>query len=64
MEITLRKFDENRDGQISLEDYKKTVQQNPLMIEVLYPCLIYSPLGLDFSRAILDHIPATRIYQE
>ena len=60
----MRKFDHDRDGQISLEDYKKTVQQNPLMIEVLYPCLIYSRLGLNFSRAILDQMPATRIYQE
>ncbi|XP_063238557.1 calaxin-like [Bacillus rossius redtenbacheri] len=37
--IVMRKLDVDRDGQVSLDDFHQTVEQQPLMLQCLGPCL-------------------------
>ncbi|OWF45413.1 EF-hand calcium-binding domain-containing protein 1-like [Mizuhopecten yessoensis] len=39
VEITLKKMDDDHDGRVSFEDYKKGIEEDPLMMEFLGPCL-------------------------
>lgn len=35
----MKKIDKDKDGRISLEDYQKTVEEEPLLIEAFGKCL-------------------------
>ncbi|XP_074041630.1 calaxin [Leptinotarsa decemlineata] len=39
VDIVMRKIDKNKDGKISLEDFQKTVGEEPLLIEAFGKCL-------------------------
>ncbi|KAJ8943336.1 hypothetical protein NQ318_000551 [Aromia moschata] len=39
VDIVLRKFDKDKDGKISLADYRKTVEEEPLLLEAFGRCL-------------------------
>lgn len=39
IEMTLRKMDRDKDGRVSLTDWKDTIEAEPLMLEAFGPCL-------------------------
>ena len=39
IEMTLRKMDVDKDGRVSLKDWKTTIKAEPLMLEAFGPCL-------------------------
>lgn len=38
-EIVLKKLDKDKDGKVSLEDYKLSVEEEPLLLEAFGRCL-------------------------
>ncbi|KAK3108460.1 hypothetical protein FSP39_008310 [Pinctada imbricata] len=43
VEIVLKKMDRDHDSRLSLQDFKGTVKEEPLLLEVLGPCLPNKP---------------------
>ncbi|CAH1102504.1 unnamed protein product [Psylliodes chrysocephalus] len=39
VDIVIRKIDKDKDGKVSLEDYQKTVEEEPLLLEAFGKCL-------------------------
>jgi hypothetical protein len=39
IEMTLRKMDVDKDGRVSLQDWKATIRAEPLLLEAFGPCL-------------------------
>lgn len=39
VDIVMRKIDKDKDGKVSLEDFQKTVSEEPLLLEAFGKCL-------------------------
>lgn len=39
VDIVMRKFDKDKDGKVSLQDFQETVTEEPLLIEAFGKCL-------------------------
>ncbi|XP_055371412.1 calaxin [Condylostylus longicornis] len=52
VEIILRKFDLDKDGRISFDDYSKTVKAEPLLIEAFGQCLPTESATLSFFATL------------
>ena len=62
IDITLRRMDQDRDGRVSYEDFRATVEQEPLLMEAFGECLPYNKKGLEFKDSFLDEMPTNRFY--
>ena len=52
--MTIRKMDHDRDGKVSLLDFKTSVKNNNLLMEAFGSCLPSDRRGLEFKNSILN----------
>ena len=62
IDMTLRKMDNDRDGQISFSDFRLAVEKEPLMMEAFGPCLPNNRAGGNFIKKILETKPNGILY--
>lgn len=53
-ELALRQLDTDKDGKVSLQDYKQAVMRDPLLLEALGRCLPAKP-AVDTFLETLQH---------
>lgn len=56
IESITKKMDHDRDGMISLEDYRESVFANPLLLEFLGPCLPYRAAVYAFLTTLTQYV--------
>uniref|UniRef100_A0A1B6MAG2 EF-hand domain-containing protein n=1 Tax=Graphocephala atropunctata TaxID=36148 RepID=A0A1B6MAG2_9HEMI len=56
IDIILKKMDHDRDGRLSFEDYRKSVWENPNLLEVLGYCLPSRPSVYVFMNTFTERI--------
>ena len=54
IDMTIKKMDHDKDGQISFSDFATTVSKDPLMMEAFGTCLPSNRAGYEFKNCILD----------
>ena len=54
IEMTMKKMDEDKDGKVSFDDFKITVNNDPLMLEAFGPCLPSNKAGETFISGFLE----------
>ena len=52
--MTLRKMDVDKDGRVSIHDWKETIHSEPLMLEAFGPCLPNKKAGELFLEKTKD----------
>lgn len=52
VDTVMRKLDKDKDGKVSMDDYKKTVEEEPLLIEAFGRCLPSEKSKLTFLTTL------------
>ncbi|KAG7310365.1 hypothetical protein JYU34_003139 [Plutella xylostella] len=55
VELVLRKLDADKDGRVSLDDYREAVEQEPLLLEAFGQCLPSKRHAAAFLRTLVTN---------
>ncbi|KAG8287970.1 EF-hand calcium-binding domain-containing protein 1-like [Homalodisca vitripennis] len=61
IDIILKKMDHDRDGRLSYEDYRKSVWENPSLLEILGYCLPARPAVYMFMTTFTDLVSTLHV---